>query len=112
MSAFGADAPPVVVIGAVRAPDGGLAICRDAAGHVFSLGVGASFNGWTLTSVARDEATFVHDSGTVVLRVTETSSMPVASPAQHQPDPLMPRAPKGKWLDGDGQIIDPPKPKR
>jgi hypothetical protein len=112
-----AEAPPLTVIGTIRAPDVGIVLCRDLGGNFVSLSVGTSFAGWTLKSVTMDRAIFERASETVTLKLTGAPQRPViaqpaTAPPYAQPNGSTPSTaaiPKGRWVDGDGQIIDPPK---
>ena len=122
-----ADGPRLQLVGTVQAPHGGLIICRDpSTGKTFSLKNGSSFDGWTLTAIGRDDATFERASVSARLYVSSPSNqtfMP-AVPAAPRPDATTPpppsppasgaptSVPPGKFLDGDGNIIDPPQQSR
>ena len=122
-----ADGPRVELIGTVQTPHGGVAVCRNATGQTFSLKSGSSFEGWTLTDVGRDDVTFVKASVSAKVQIlspiTPGSMPPPQAPPPSPTAAASPTAdgnsqstagphstvPKGKWVDGDGQIIDPPK---
>lgn len=128
-----AEKPQLRVIGAVRTSNLALAICRElTTGQVFSLKQGDSFRGWRLSAVAIGRATFERGDETAVMEITETSGAPAALPPQVPVQaPVVSRAqvpvqapaapappaggvptaalPPGKWVDGDGQIIDAPR---
>jgi hypothetical protein len=144
-ASLGAGKPELRVIGAVRTPNGGVAICRElTTGQVFSLKTGDSFRGWRLSALTIDRVTFERDSEKAVLEITETANSavspptrapavslapqpPILSPAPQAPttSPIpqltvdapgapagagaMPSVPMGKWVDGDGQVIDAPR---
>jgi len=118
-----ADGPRLQLIGTVQAPHGGLVICRDpSTGQTFSLKNGGSFDGWTLTAVGRDDATFERAFVSARLYVSSPAGQTFAPVVPAAPRPAAPTppptsgqpasAPPGKFLDGDGRIIDPPKRSR
>ncbi len=121
-----ADHLPMRLVGTVRGPAGGIAICLDRTlGQTFSLRIGEQFRGWVLREVRGENAIFEQTGSSARAVVTIESSAtgvalvppvlpqvpaaaaPQASPAQAPQAPS--GVPKGKWVDGDGQIIDPPK---
>jgi hypothetical protein len=121
-----ADHLPMRLVGTVRGPEGGIAICLDRAlGQTFSLKIGERFRGWVLREVRGENAIFEQTGSSARAVVTIESSatgVALASPVlPHVPAAAGPQAspgqapqassapPKGKWVDGDGQVIDPPK---
>lgn len=96
-------------------------MCRDpSTSQTFSLRVGAVFDGWKLTAVHREDATFDKASVSVKVKISSTSGLaaaplaamppppPSGAPVPSAAAPTTPVVPPGKWMDGDGQIIDPP----
>jgi hypothetical protein len=123
-AARAADGPHMQLIGTVQASDGGLIIGRNtSSGQTFSLKNGSNFEGWTLTDIGRDDATFEKASTSAKIQILSpinpgSTPMPVAAPqttaatapiAPVSPPPSPSEVPKRKWVDGDGQIIDPPR---
>lgn len=118
-TARAADAPHLEVVGTVRTASGGFAICRVSGGETFSLKVGSRFEGWTLSAVMANGARFERDPESATLEIASpagagfippprpaaTAVTPAASPARDGGASVVP---KGKWVDGDGQVIDPP----
>jgi hypothetical protein len=112
------------LLGTVRSASGDIALCFDpATGQSFSLKVGQKFAGWQLRAVEEEDAVFVNDSSDrAVIKISSPAgaaalprpasppTAPAPAPVQSQRDngPAAPQ-PKETWVDGDGQVISPPK---
>lgn len=116
-AAEGADGPSFPLVGTIRGPEGGIAICVDpTTAQTFPLRVGQKFDGWELLSVQAERAVFAKEGSSTqaVIHIesfaTGVARVPSAPPqAGPLPPPPPSAVPKGKWVDGDGQIIGPPK---
>jgi hypothetical protein len=108
------------LIGTIKSANGGIALCLDpATGQSFSLKIGEKFAGWELRSIHDGDAIFENASGRVVIRIsspangmpfTPPPSVPVVpTPGATQPTPGAITPTKGTWVDGDGQMISPPR---
>src|SRR3954468_22885603 len=115
------------LLGTIAGRDNGIAICLNlATGDVVRVRTGESFEGWRLHAVRGREASFEKASRQAVIALPspEDARAPVLPPqiAVAQPLPLPPTntAPpaqpaavssrgSGTWLDGDGNMIAPPK---
>lgn len=119
--AGGVDGPQLRLIGTVRGAGGGIAVCLDpATAQPFSLRVGENFNGWELLSVGAERAVFAKSGSSTRAIVTidapanNAASAPPPQPPVAAPQPATVQSPRtsqprnGTWMDGDGQMIDPP----
>jgi hypothetical protein len=113
------------LLGTIAGREGGIAICLNlATSAVVRVRTGESFEGWNLRTVRGREATFEKASRQEVLALPapDDPRQPAAAPpqiagAQALPFPLSPvnavpaqPAPvSGKWRDGDGNLIAPPR---
>jgi general secretion pathway protein N len=117
------------LLGTFAGRDNGIAICLNpATGEVVRVRTGESFEGWRLHAVRGREATFEKASRQAVLALPspDDPKLPVLPPqiagARPLPMPLpstntaLPAQPaavssrgSGTWLDGDGNMIAPPK---
>lgn len=121
------DEPQLRLLGTIMGPGGGIAICLNRAdSKVFSLRSGQSFEGWTLRSVHEHQAIFEKGPLRIALALSSPADPSHPAPTQAQPTraapppiatlpasrivPVNPQA-SGTWRDGDGQMIDPPKPR-
>ena len=111
----------VRLLGTVKSPRGGIALCLDpATGRSFSLKIGEKFAGWNLRSIHDGEAIFVNESSfaQTIIRMSSPANgviftPPPRPPAAAAPAPAQPSqalaVPTGTWKDGDGQMISPPR---
>lgn len=111
------------LLGIVAADETGLAICfNPATGEAIRLRMGENFEGWVLRSVHGHKAAFEKASQRTVLELTsrdegQTGPLPpqqTGAVATPQPQGLVPpiqpvRAGMQTWMDGDGQMIAPPR---
>jgi general secretion pathway protein N len=97
------DRPLFTLVGTIVGGRGGIGVFLDQARNVVRLKTGQDHDGWTLRAVRGREATFDKD------RRTATLSLP--APGTERPQAALPvGAPMGgTWMDGDGQMIAPPK---
>jgi hypothetical protein len=108
------------LIGTVKSPTGGIALCLDpATGQSFSIKIGEQFAGWELRSIHDADATFENASERAVIRISSPANgmaftpsprapaAPTAAATQPTPGAITP--PNGAWVDGDGQVISPPR---
>ncbi len=117
---------PLRLLGTILGRENGIAICFDqATTKVIRLKSGQSFDGWVLRSVQGHNATFEKGAQRTVielstpadpLQATAFQPLPGAIVASPPPQnvavhaPVAPVSPQGgTWMDGDGQMIDPPR---
>jgi hypothetical protein len=114
---------PLRLLGTITSAKNGIAIClNQATTEVVRLRTGENFEGWVLRDVHAREAVFEKTSLRTVL------ALPSPDEAQAQPPPPPPAAPaqalpanagaqqpptgaqqSGTWMDGDGNLIAPPR---
>jgi general secretion pathway protein N len=116
------------LLGTIVGRDDGIAICLNlTTGEVVRVRTGESFEGWKMRAVRGREATFEKASRQEVLALPapDEPRPPVLPPqiAGAQPLPLLPSTNtalpaqpaavmspgSGTWMDGDGNMIAPPK---
>jgi hypothetical protein len=108
------------LIRTVKSTTGGIALCLDpATGQSFSMKIGEKFAGWELRAIHDAEAIFEGTSARAVIRISNPAdgvvftpspsarTEPTISPTQPTRGPLTPS--NGAWMDGDGQLISPPR---
>lgn len=127
------------LLGTVEGGDSSIAIClNQTTNDVVRLRKGENFEGWVLRSVRRREVEFEKLALREILSLTPPGDSQPAVPPQvvagtppvpqstgvspafrPQDRPPVPQSvvvpakapPPGSWVDGDGQVIDPPKPR-
>jgi general secretion pathway protein N len=112
------------LLGTITGQESGIAICLNlATNDVVRVRTGESFDGWRLQTIRGREATFEKASRQAVLALPSPDDprAPALPPqiAGAQPLPLLPTnatpprpaTPQGSgtWMDGDGNMIAPPK---
>jgi general secretion pathway protein N len=98
------DRPLFTLVGTIVGGHGGIGVFLDQARNVVRLKTGQDHDGWTLRAVHGREATFDKDQRTATL------SLP-APGTERPPQAALPVGVPtgGTWMDGDGQMIAPPK---
>ena len=116
------------LLGTITSPKNGIAICfNQATGEIVRVRTGENFEGWVLRDVQAREVIFEKASQRTTLALPSPDDPQVASappqppPSAAQPSPL-PAAPSPQqpaaaanakdgetWVDGDGNMIAPPK---
>ena len=115
---------PLKLLGTVVGGDKGIAICLNQSNNsVIHVVTEEAFQGWILRSVNKREAVFEKASQRTVLSLpspqeslsAELPSEPAPLPPMLPPPPAAATTPipsqqpgGGTWMDGDGQMIDPP----
>jgi general secretion pathway protein N len=117
------DHPLLTIVGTIVGESDAIGVFIDAATNdVIRLHTGQDHDGWTLRTVRGREATFEKSDrhATLALPAPGASPSPPPAPAANQPIPVAlpargapsaPAAPQAgnTWMDGDGQMIAPPK---
>jgi len=119
------DHPLLTIVGTIVGGNDGIGVFIDSATNdVIRLHTGQDHGGWVLRSVQGREATFEKNSRNATLALPAPGALPgppsgtpamAGQPAQPvQPIQATLPAPApvqaGTWVDGDGQVITPPKP--
>lgn len=113
--------PPLTLVGTVLGDGGGIGVFVDqATKNVVRLRIGEGHDGWTLHEIRSRTAILEEDKrkATLALSPPDGESQDGISDAKSngtEPSPALaqratppPVAPPGKWVDGDGRVIDPP----
>lgn len=116
--------PSLTLVGTAIGPTQSIGIFVDqATRNVIRLRTGEGHDGWTLRAIHGRDAVFEEDRREAVLALpnpggTARESAALPAPAMVQPpvpslsqraDQERPVAPPGMWVDGDGQVITPPR---
>jgi len=112
------DHPLLTIVGTIVSENDGIGVFIDqATNEVIRLHTGQDYSGWTLRSVQGRETMFEKDSRKATLALpaaTATATATTPSPAgvtlPVQAAVPIPAAAQGNtWVDGDGQLITPPR---
>jgi len=103
------DHPLLTLVGTVVGGREGIAIFVDQASKaVIRLRVGEGHDGWTLHAVRERDVVFDSSrrEATLALPARSAKDQPVTAAATATPAQVLP---SGTWMDGDGQLVSPPK---
>lgn len=104
------DHPLLTLVGTVIGASDGIGVFVDqTAKSVVRLRTGQDHDGWTLRAVRGREAIFRKDRRAATLSLPSPGAESSAQAAVAVPVGMPVAAAGGTWLDGDGQMIAPPK---